>query len=53
MPNNTLQVVWSPDDAREVFERAATVAAIRAVTETDAHTAESAMLSDLVDRELG
>jgi hypothetical protein len=27
MPTNTLQVVWRPDDAREVFERAATLAA--------------------------
>lgn len=52
MPEQMLQVVWTPADAHEVFERASTVAAIRAVTEADAHTAESELLAELVDKEL-
>lgn len=50
--HSALQVIWTPADYREVFERAATVAAIRAVTEVDAHTAESALLAEWVEREL-
>jgi hypothetical protein len=48
-----LHVVWSPRDYHAVFERAATVQAIRAVAdEYPREVGESHFLADLVDREL-
>jgi len=52
MCDSTLRVVWRPEDAREVFARAATVQAIRAVAdEYPAEVGESQFLADLVERE--
>jgi L-alanine-DL-glutamate epimerase-like enolase superfamily enzyme len=48
-----LQPVWRPEDAHEVFERPATVQAIRALTETDPRLAESPVLADIMDCEFG
>ena len=45
--------IWSPADYRKVVERAATVAAVRAVADEFPQTvAESALLAEIVDREL-
>jgi hypothetical protein len=41
-----LQRIWGPEDVAEVIE------AVRAVTETDAHVAESALLAEWTDREV-
>lgn len=52
MPKTMLQVIWNPDDAREVFERAATVQAVRAVAAEFPQTvAESPVLAEIFDRE--
>lgn len=53
MPKATLHPVWTPADAHEVFERAATFQAIRGLAdEYPREVGESATLADLVDREV-
>lgn len=48
----TLSVVWSARDAHEVFQRAATVQAVRAVAAEFPQTvAESPVLADIFDAE--
>lgn len=50
--SNQIVPIWSPADYREVFERAVTVAAVRAVADEFPQTVgNSELLAELVDRE--
>lgn len=52
MTERNLTMIWNPGDAREVFERAATVQAVRAVAAEFPQTvAESPVLAEIFEME--
>jgi hypothetical protein len=52
MSGHDLRPIWTPEDAHEVFERAATIQAIRAASEAlPREVGNSALLADLVAEE--
>lgn len=54
MPKPIVRPIWTPADAREAINRASTIAGVRvAAQELPAEVGESAVLADLVDREVG